>query len=81
MMEMSVSTICFFLKQPSTLTVVYYIHFFLLSIVQAVFFNQNWLYLTLIPINIRAFMDYIENSDIIELDDLSYKFKICYFIL
>lgn len=56
--------------------------FFSLSMVQAlVFFYQNWLYLTPIPINIRAFMDYIENSDMIELDDLSYKFKISYFIL
>jgi hypothetical protein len=45
------------------------------------FFYQNWLYLTPIPINIRALMDYIENSDMIELDDLSYKFKISYFIL
>jgi len=59
--------------------------FFSLLMVQALvfffFFYQNWLYLTPIPINIRALMDYIENSDMIELDDLSYKFKISYFIL
>jgi len=34
-----------------------------------------------IPINIRTFMDYIENSEMIESGNFSYKFKYSYFII
>jgi hypothetical protein len=51
------------------------------STVQALVCCQNWLSLTPIPINIRTFMDYIENSKMIESGNFSYKFKYSYFII
>ena len=51
------------------------------SIVQALVCCQNWLYLAPIPINIRTFMDYIENSKMIESGDFFYIFKCSYFII
>jgi hypothetical protein len=51
------------------------------STMQALVCCQNWLSLTLIPINIRTFMDYIENSEMIESGNFSYKFKYSYFII
>ena len=51
------------------------------SIVQALVCCQNWLSLASIPINIRNFMDYIENSKMIESGNLFYKFKCSYFII
>ena len=51
------------------------------STVQALVCCQNWLSLAPIPINIRTFMDYIENSEMIESGNFSYKFKYNYFII
>jgi hypothetical protein len=51
------------------------------STVQALVCCQNWLSLAPIPINIRTFMDYIENYEMIESDNFSYKFKYSYFII
>jgi len=51
------------------------------SIVQALICCQNWLCLAPIPINIRTFMNYIENSKMIESGDFSYNFKCSYFII
>jgi hypothetical protein len=51
------------------------------STVQALVCCQNWLSLAPIPINIRTFMDYIENSEMIESGNFSYKFKYSYFII
>jgi len=47
---------------------------------QVVYF-ESWLSLAPIPINIRTFMDYIENSEMIESGNFSYKFKFSYFII
>jgi hypothetical protein len=51
------------------------------STVQALVCCQNWLSLAPIPINIRTFMDYIENSEMIESGNFSYKFKYSYFMM
>ena len=51
------------------------------STVQALVCCQNWLSLAPIPINIRTFMDYIENSEMIESGNFSYKFKYSYFMI
>ena len=51
------------------------------STVQALICCQNWLSLASIPINIINFMDYIENSEMIELCNFFYKFKCSYFII
>ena len=51
------------------------------STVQALVCCQNWLSLAPIPINIRIFMDYIENSETIESGNFSYKFKYSYFMM
>jgi len=51
------------------------------STMQALVCCQNWLSLAPIPINIRTFMDYIENSEMIESGNFSYKFKYSYFII
>jgi hypothetical protein len=51
------------------------------STVQTLVCCLNWLSLTPIPINIRTFMDYIENSEIIESGNFFYKFKCSYFII
>jgi hypothetical protein len=51
------------------------------STVQALVCCQNWLSLTSIPINISNYMDYIENSEMIESGNFFYKFKYSYFII
>jgi len=51
------------------------------STMQALVCCQNWFSLTSIPINIRNFMDYIENSKMIESSNFFYKFKYSYFII
>ena len=51
------------------------------STVQALVCCQNWLSLASISINIRTFMDYIENSKMIESGNFFYKFKYSYFII
>jgi len=51
------------------------------SIVQALVCCQNWLSLASIPINIRNFMGFIENSEMIESGNFFYKFKCSYFII
>ena len=51
------------------------------STVQTLVCCQNWLSLAPIPINIKTFMDYIENSKMIESGNFSYKFKCSYFII
>jgi hypothetical protein len=52
-----------------------------LSTMQALVCCQNWFSLASIPINIRNFMDYIENSKMIESSNFFYKFKCSYFII
>jgi hypothetical protein len=51
------------------------------STVQALVYYQNWLSLASIPINISNYMDYIENSEMIESGNFFYKFKYSYFII
>jgi hypothetical protein len=51
------------------------------STVQALVCCENWLCLAPIPINMTTFMDYIENSEMIESGYFSYKFKCSYFII
>jgi len=51
------------------------------STVQTLVCCLNWLSLTPIPINIRTFMDYIENSEMVVLGNFFYKFKYSYFII
>ena len=42
---------------------------------------QNWLCLAPIPIKMRAFMNYIENYDMIKSGNFFYKFTNGYFVL
>jgi len=51
------------------------------STVQTLVCCQNWLSLASIPINISNYMDYIENSEMIESGNFFYKFKYSYFII
>jgi len=51
------------------------------STVQVLVCCQNWLSLAPIPINIRTFMDYIENSEIIKSGNFFYKLKCSYFLI